>query len=166
VEAARAAFQQALEMFTQIDDASGAFSAGEELVDLEKKRAGGLISVSTVSPVLLVRDLDRSIEFYRMLGLRAHICTPAFARMQAGKDQVLLLTKLAEAPRGEPVFGVSGGGGGTAAVILQVNDCRQIWEQLVGLGVPSLKEPERSPHSQGSQAFVSDPDGNLIMLLD
>jgi predicted lactoylglutathione lyase len=115
--------------------------------------------------VLVVRDLRRSIEFYRLLGL--NISEPMTGRpvsvseMNDGINLVLLTDELA---RRDPDWSWPEGGyqqmlefmvGSDAAVDAE-------WEKLTAAGHHGRQAPAKvfGPYA----AIVDDPDGNVVLI--
>lgn len=128
---------------------------------------------------LTVKDLDRSLEFYSgLLGFpilnrkRKPESNVSYALVQAGQLTLEILSPL----EGEPSPRKHLGGGmegvwgrilettGLNHISLLTDDIEETWRDLKGKGIQFAV----NPHTTGSGskiAFFTDPDGNLIELI-
>ncbi|NIR32490.1 MAG: VOC family protein [Gammaproteobacteria bacterium] len=115
--------------------------------------------------VVIVEDLDRSLEFYtQMLGLElAHRSGP-FAQMQTGTTRLAFCTREAMAQTLD--FRILPPANSAPAFELgfKVDDVDAAYKELTGKGVPSVAAPADRPWGQRT-AYVRDPDGYLIELV-
>jgi catechol 2,3-dioxygenase-like lactoylglutathione lyase family enzyme len=115
--------------------------------------------------VLDVRDVGRSVDFYRLLGLDVPDPAPGrpitLHRMDSGVS-IVIGEGLAGA--GDPEWARPEGGyqvfleffvGDDAAVDAE-------WEKLTGAGYHGRKAPSKGPGPYG--ALIDDPDGNVILI--
>lgn len=120
---------------------------------------------ASVAPLLAVTSLDRSLEFWvaRMGGgLTVH--WQAYARVQVGDGQVHLAVA-GDPPPDRAVRLVPPTGGGaqaTGEVVIQVDDCRAVFEQLEKRGVEFLGPPAEPAWGGEVRAFTRDPDNHLV----
>jgi lactoylglutathione lyase len=87
-----------------------------------------------------VTDLERSVHFYsEVLGLAVthRIETPDFR-------EVVLFWKL----------------------YLQSDDCKQLYDRCIAAGAESITPPTRLEHWPVTAAFVRDPDGYMVEILE
>jgi predicted lactoylglutathione lyase len=115
--------------------------------------------------VLDVRDVGKSIDFYRLLGLDIPDPAPGrpvtLLRMDSG---VSIVIGEGLAANGDPAWSRPEGGyqvfleffvGDDAAVDAE-------WEKLTAAGHHGRKAPSKGPGPYG--ALVDDPDGNVILI--
>jgi resuscitation-promoting factor RpfA len=126
------------------------------------------MAVTRVGTILAVADVPRSLAFYRdRLGfaVAAEYDDPPYATLELAATRLSLaeqgypaedrpgVTMLApEDPSRLPVI-----------IVLEVDDCRGMYERLRQEGVQFLAEPY-SPPWGGSRCFARDPDGYLVEL--
>lgn len=116
--------------------------------------------------VLVVADLDRSLAFYTgTLGLPLQYRAEKYAQIHAGTTRLSLYTRdamqetlgaeLAPASPSAPAFELG----------FKVRDCDAAFAELVAAGAPAATRPTTRPWGQRT-AYVRDPDGNLIELVE
>jgi catechol 2,3-dioxygenase-like lactoylglutathione lyase family enzyme len=119
-----------------------------------------------ICPDIRVRDLERSVRFYRELGLRP----AARTRMSDGTEVVWLrdprthqLLEVFQLSRSSPLFVPFGKRSRVEnAILFSLNDLRSVWSRLRRLGAKRVTEFE----DRGVRlTFIRDPDGTLIELL-
>jgi len=130
------------------------------------KSASSLLQVKNLDHVtLVVKDLDRSREFYAgVLGME-EVPRPAFSFdglwFQAGITQIHLILEHAESgPAGNavPDHRVKSR---THHVAFLVDDATFAAKKLEEMGIPLISGPRPRPDG-AVQVFLSDPDGHVI----
>jgi len=105
--------------------------------------------------VVFVRDMDRSVKFYRdALGLPLRFESPEWAEFATGSCS-LALHKAAEGIA--PAVSVEHIPAGHCHVGFTVTDLDEFHKRLVGHGTKCLQEPKKE--SFGRMAVYADPDG-------
>lgn len=120
--------------------------------------------VSGVAPLLVVRDMARSVAFYRWLGFEPSVEWQTYAKLLAG-DGILHLAVHGDPPPDRPGVALKAPDDADAVVtvvIVQVPDCRRACADLVAAGVELLTEPAEPAWGREVRAFLRDPDGHLI----
>lgn len=114
--------------------------------------------------VLIVRDLDASLDFYHhTLGLPLRHRAASYAQLDSGATRLGLFTREAMAATlGRAVGTVSGHEAFELGFF--VDDCDAACAQLAAAGVTGVSPPTDRDWGQRT-AYVSDPDGNLIELV-
>lgn len=123
--------------------------------------------VKRMFPMLSTENLDRSAGFYRDLlgGVETY-------RFPEGESPVFLVVRLGESDLGigaitgaAPLHGQSlrPAQGHRMELCVYVEDVDAVIERLRAAGVRILLEPSNQPWGE-RVAYVSDPDGNLLML--
>jgi lactoylglutathione lyase len=126
----------------------------------------GLVPDRYVHTCIRVRDIDRSLAFYELLGfeLRGRLnfdsAYNVYLGVPGGGD---VLEVTVNVGRDQP-YDL---GDGYNHLALVVDDLDLVLEQLAGHGV----EPEKPPYAPGGRdeyriCFVADPDGYRIELID
>jgi len=120
--------------------------------------------IRRVYTMLAVRDLERSVAFYRdNFGFTVDAKKPWIALLRL--DAFLLYLFTAGPPTADKpgVFTVAPADEHRASTIVcfEVADVRQAYERLEGRGVHFLTPPKRPPWG-GSRCFAFDPDGHLL----
>jgi len=106
--------------------------------------------------MIIVSDMDRSVAFYRdVLGLELEQQSEAWSQLNAGTISVGLHGS---------TEGVSASPEGGAQLAFYVDDAQKAVEELRSRGAEIAQEPEREEFG-GLLAYVKDPDGYLIMLM-
>ena len=102
-------------------------------------------------------DLDRLAGFYRdTLELPTHSVRPNFVTFEAGAVRLNVgLHSQVKGQTSEPL---------RVMVNLGVEDIHRVYETLVGRGVAFIRPPEKE-HWGGWVSTFSDPDGNVLQLL-
>jgi len=104
--------------------------------------------------VLIVKDMDRSVSFYRdVVGLNVQMHTPYWSGMDAG-NIILGLHPESQHSKVAPGGGCSFG--------FEVDDIQQTASSLRAKGVKFLMEPKHEDF--GWLAVFTDPDGYWIQL--
>lgn len=123
--------------------------------------------VKRMFPMLSTENLDRSAGFYRDLlgGVETYRFpqgeSPAFLVVRLGESDLGLGAITDAAPlHGQPLRPAQGH---RMELCVYVDDVDVIVERLRAAGVPILVEPADQPWGERA-AYVSDPDGNLLML--
>jgi glyoxylase I family protein len=117
---------------------------------------------------LVVKDLDRSHEFYAgVLGMQP-IERPAFSFagswFQAGKTQIHLILEHPESgPAGVPIPQQLLGMSRTHHFAFEVDDAYAATEILRQKGIPVVSGPKNRPDGM-IQVFATDPDGHVVEL--
>jgi lactoylglutathione lyase len=129
----------------------------------------GATKVRQMFPMLSVADLPRSLRFYRdaLGGERSYQFPeegdPAFVVLRFGESE-LGIGGLGDEPplHGQALRPVQGH---RVELCAYVSDLDAAVERLKGEGTPVLFEPSEMPWGERI-AYVSDPDGNLLMLTE
>jgi catechol 2,3-dioxygenase-like lactoylglutathione lyase family enzyme len=123
--------------------------------------------VTGVAPLLGVRDVARSVAFYRGLGFVPEVQWSTYARLAAG-NAVLHVAAQGQAPPDRSTVELAvptiDAGAVTAIVVVQVPDCGRACAELVASGVQLLSDPTTPAWGGEVRAFLRDPDGHLIEL--
>ena len=114
--------------------------------------------------VLIVRDLDRSLNFYHgVLGLPLRHRAANYAQIDSGTTRLGLFTREAMAATlGRAV--IDGSPREAFELGFFVDDCDAAYAELTAAGVDRVSPPTDREWGQRT-AYVSDPDGNLIELV-
>lgn len=123
--------------------------------------------VKRMFPMLSTESFGRSVGFYRDLlgGVETY-------RFPDGESPVFLVVRLGESDLG--IGAITGGApmhgqplrpaqGHRMELCVYVDHVDEMVERLRAAGVPILVEPAEQPWGE-RVAYVSDPDGNLLML--
>lgn len=107
-----------------------------------------------------VADVDEALAFYRdVLGLRFLFApAPSLAFLAAGDVRLMLTT-----PQG------AGAVGENSVLYFQVSDAAAAHEAIVGRGATDERGAQRTAEMEDHElwtAFVRDPEGNLIGLME
>ena len=112
-----------------------------------------------------VSDLDRSVHFYQdVLGLKIthRIETPDFREVVlAGESGGRIQLAYHYAHKGPIVHG-----NGFWKLYLQSDDCKELYQRCMDAGAESISAPQRLEHWPVTAAFVRDPDGYMIEILE
>lgn len=123
------------------------------------------VRFKNLTPMLCVRELGDSIDFYESLGFNVALREEHIALMVAGALRLYLFTAspATDDKPGTHLVPQASRSTGNVIVVLGVNDCRASHEMLVAKGVPFLTEPKQPPWG-GWRCFAQDPDRYLIEL--
>ena len=112
-----------------------------------------------------VTDLDRSLVFWRdALGLTVthRIETEDFTELVlAGEDGNRI-----QLARHHAQTGPIEHGNGFWKLYLKTDDCAGLYQRCIDAGAESVSEPERLEHWPVTAAFVLDPDGYTVEILE
>jgi catechol 2,3-dioxygenase-like lactoylglutathione lyase family enzyme len=123
------------------------------------------MAVKFDSIVLMVSDLERSIEFYRdKLGMSVRSKSEGFVALDAGvvPFQLEALSEAKETFGAEAVL-AGREAGHRLAFTVRVEDVDATYRELKGKGVRFIKAPTDMPWGHRNADFV-DPDGNIWVL--
>lgn len=124
------------------------------------------MNVVAVDTMLCVRDLGRSVGFYRdVLGFQVTSEADTIAALELSGHRVYLFT---ESPPTEdkPQFWLvppEDPERGATILVLRVEDCDAAYKEVRGRGGAFLTPPATPPWG-GRRCFLHDPDGFLIEL--
>jgi predicted enzyme related to lactoylglutathione lyase len=108
---------------------------------------------------VFTRDLTRARKFYaRGLGLEERTSGPGYAVFATGGADLVIEQVDDTDDESDALVG------GVAGFSFTVEDCVAACRRLVGVGVDVVGAPELQP-SGGVLAFVEDPDGNVLTLV-
>lgn len=126
---------------------------------------GGVVRASGVAPLIVVRDVARSVEFYRRLGFQPSVQWPTYAKLANGPG-ILHLAAQGDPPPDRPAVALRAPDDAAeavvAVVVVQVADCREACSALAATGVELLTEPVEPVWGGEVRAFLRDPDGHLV----
>jgi lactoylglutathione lyase len=114
-----------------------------------------------------VSDLEKSVDFYvNLLGLKEQGRTeiPNVQEVHVAADVGggrLQLAKFAETMSPQPIDH----GNALWKTYVNVDDCQATWQKVVDAGYQSVMDPERLERWPVIVAFVMDPDGYLVELV-
>jgi len=123
------------------------------------------MTVKFDSIVLIVTDLERSIEFYRdKLGMSVRYKSKGFVAFNAGviPFQLEALSDATETFGAEAVL-ADREAGHRVALTMRVEDVDATYRELKHKGVEFIKDPTDMPWGHRNADFV-DPDGNIWVL--
>jgi catechol 2,3-dioxygenase-like lactoylglutathione lyase family enzyme len=124
-----------------------------------------LVEASGVAPLMVVRDVAGSVEFYRRLGFQPSVVWSTYAKLVNGAG-VLHLAAQGDPPPDRPDVALRApddtANAVVSAVVVQVADCRQACADLAAAGVELLTEPVEPEWGGEVRAFLRDPDGHLV----
>lgn len=110
--------------------------------------------------VLIVKSLEKSIEFYNKLGFELNSQEEGFAEFKAGNVNLALLNeKLASDLAGEERINFNEKK--DFIIGIEVKDIDKKVEELKANSLAFIKEPKTKPWGQRT-AYLKDPDNNLI----
>lgn len=115
--------------------------------------------------VLIVEDLDRALGFYcDTLGIALRHRAERFAQLETGTTRLGLFTREAMAKTLDQAITAPGERAPAFELGFKVDDVDAAWEELSAAGAPPVSPPHDQPWGQRT-AYVRDPDGNLIELV-
>ncbi|MEU4421843.1 VOC family protein [Actinoplanes sp. NPDC024001] len=130
-------------------------------IDVERVVVQGL----GVAPLMVVRDVPLSVEFYRRLGFQPLVEWGGYAKLVNGTG-ILHLAAQGDPPPDRPQVALRApddtASAVAAAIVVQVANCRQACIELVAAGVNLLTEPVEPEWGGEVRAFLRDPDGHLV----
>ena len=149
VASAREFVRIALYAAPDLGDGAGPLGQGDVRLDVGAPGAPRLNQVT-----LTVHDYDKSVAFYRSLGLKQIVDSPdnAYARFETGGGATLSI-------QADPDEVISP----TTAVYLECDDLDAQVDRLARLGVPFEHGPRNQPW-MWREARLRDPSGNTIFL--
>ncbi len=112
-----------------------------------------------------VTDLEKSVQFYEtVLGLEIthRIETPGFSEVVlagASGNRIQLA-------RHHDQKGPIDHGNGFWKLYLDTDDCKGLYQRCMDAGSESISAPERLEHWPVTAAFVKDPDGYMVEILE
>ncbi len=118
----------------------------------------------SVSPLLVVQDLERSVRFYRRLGFVTAVHTTTYAKLSWGSG-TLHLAAGGDAPADRPGIALQPpavGSAPTALVVIEVPDCRAYCHTATDAGIELVGPPAVPDWGGEVRAFLLDPDGHLV----
>ena len=120
--------------------------------------------ISHLATMLCVKDLERSLIFYRdRLGFAVREAAEHIVLIE--RDGIFVYLFLESPPTDDKpgVWMKPPGESGAGSVILcfRVDDCRRVHQDLVASGVVFLTPP-KSPAWGGWRCFALDPDGHVV----
>ena len=122
------------------------------------------MSILAVYTMLCVRDLDRSVAFYRdVLGFEVAWHWPWIAAVELAGHRVYLFTE-SEPTEDKPdtwLFPQTEAGRGSVILVLRVEDCEAAYEAVQERGGEFLTQPKTPPWG-GRRCFLYDPDGYVV----
>jgi catechol 2,3-dioxygenase-like lactoylglutathione lyase family enzyme len=126
------------------------------------------MAVARVGTIIAVAEIGRSLAFYRdRLGfaVEAEYDDPPYATLELARARLSLAEQghAAEDRPGVTMLAPDDPSRLPAILVLEVDDCRGMYERLRQEGVEFLAEPY-SPPWGGSRCFARDPDGYLVEL--
>lgn len=114
--------------------------------------------------VLIVRDLDASLNFYHhILGLPLRHRAASYAQLDSGATRLGLFTRDAMAA----TLGRAVSTGSTSEAFelgFFVDDCDAAYAELALAGITGVSPPVNREWGQRT-AYIGDPDGNLVELV-
>jgi lactoylglutathione lyase len=116
--------------------------------------------------VLVVTDLDRSLEFYAgTLGLPLGHRSGQYAQFDTGRTRLALYQREAMAATLGRNLGRPDPGAPGFELGFKVRDIDAAFEELLAAGAEPVSRPVDRPWGQRT-AYIHDPDGYLIELVD
>lgn len=123
------------------------------------------MKVSVDQYCINVSDLDKSVHFYEtVLGLEIthRVETPDFQEVILGGESGNRIQLACHRNQEGPIEH----GNGFWKLYLQTDDCKGLYARCMDAGMESVMEPEQLEHWPVIAAFVKDPDGYLVELLE
>ena len=115
--------------------------------------------------VLIVEDVDKAQRFYtETLGLPLKHRRGDYAQFALGGTRLGLFSRAGMAAVIGDSLGVAAPGA-KFELGFMVENCDAAFAELVASGVPAITAPQTRPWGQRT-AYVADPDGNLIELVE
>ena len=111
-----------------------------------------------------VTDLDRSVHFYEtVLGLKVthRIETPGFSEVVLGGESGNRIQLAKHHDQDGPIEH----GNGFWKLYLDTDDCEGLYRRCMEAGIESISPPERLEHWPVTVAFVKDPDGYTVEIV-
>jgi catechol 2,3-dioxygenase-like lactoylglutathione lyase family enzyme len=117
-----------------------------------------------VSPLLAVHDLERSVDFYRLIGFEPIVITETYAKLTMNDGVHLAAEGDAPPDRpGVPLRAAGADGSSVAAiVVIEVEDCEEFCREVGGRGIDLLGPPRVPAWGGEVRAFAFDPDKHLL----
>ena len=112
-----------------------------------------------------VTDLDKSVHFYEtVLGLKVthKIETPDFEEVVLSGETGNRIQLACQSKQTGPIEH----GNGFWKLYLQTDDCKELYKRCMDAGAESISEPEQLEHWPVICAFVRDPDGYMVEILE
>lgn len=121
------------------------------------------MEVHELVPMLCVRDLAVSEDFYRRVGFTVETREPHIALLRIEGRGLYLITE--SSPTGDKpdvyLLPLADPSRVAAMIVLRVADCAAAYEELSARGVLFLTPPKQPPWG-GWRCFAPDPDGYLL----
>lgn len=115
--------------------------------------------------VLIVADLERALEFYSgALGLSLGHRSGPYAQFETGFTRFSLFEREAMQATLDRALELPASDAPAFQVGFRVVDVDEAFAELVAWGAPAVTPPRDRPWGQRS-AYVRDPDGNLVELV-
>lgn len=116
--------------------------------------------------VLVVDDLDRSLDFYAgLLGIPLGHRSGPYAQLATGRTRLALYERRAMAETLKTALRAPEPDAPGFEIGFKVEDVDAAYEELVARGVPGIVEPTTRPWGQRT-AYLRDPDGHLVELAE
>lgn len=138
-----------------------------------KNTSGDVLHLTLDHVGVSVADLDRSTSFYTDVfgfSVEEHFAIPntdvrGAVLIHPNGARIELFHRVGSRPRpvGHPIESTSEQGWFQTA--FRVADVPEVFRRVVGAGAAPVKAPFIAPDGQSTVAFIGDPDGNLIELI-
>lgn len=112
-----------------------------------------------------VTDLEKSVHFYEtVLGLKIthKVETPDFDEVILAGETGNRIQLACQRAQSGPIEH----GNGFWKLYLQTDDCKELYKRCMDAGAESISEPEQLEHWPVICAFVRDPDGYMVEILE
>lgn len=112
-----------------------------------------------------VSDLQKSVDFYESaigLTITHRIETPDFDEVVLAGDSGNRIQLACHRSQKEPIEH----GNGFWKLYLDTDDCEGLYKRCMDAGAESVSAPEKLEHWPVTAAFVKDPDGYLVEILE